>query len=157
MLSDSAGWVCFLSAVVGQVHQACCISMEVTIGGKGGCKSPVCSALHVMILSGDLAFSSLLPPFLRKLPTRFQGEDLLEVNFLSTGFEIKKGYVTDTHDHQMEIVIRKERLTGTRVCRISLLRDQFIMQVKLIQVKLQHRKEMPVTVINTARFSFLVI
>lgn len=30
--------------------------------------------IHVMILSGDLAFSSLLPPFLRKLPTRFQGK-----------------------------------------------------------------------------------
>lgn len=74
-----------------------CIYMEVTIGGwKGGCKSPVCSALsvaepiNVMILSGDLAFSSLLPPFLRKLATRFEGEDLLEMIFLSTGFEIKK-------------------------------------------------------------------
>lgn len=59
--------------------------------------SPLCVLLsqlhqpiHVMILSGDLAFSSLLPPFLRKLPTRFEGEDLLEMNFLSTRFEIKK-------------------------------------------------------------------
>lgn len=59
--------------------------------------SPLCvlpsqlhQPIHVMILSGDLAFSFLLPPFLRKLPTRFEGEDLLEMIFLSTGFEIKR-------------------------------------------------------------------
>lgn len=58
--------------------------MEVTIGGwKGGSKSPVCSALAIASTHScydpieDLAFSSLLHPFLRKWATCFEEEDLL--------------------------------------------------------------------------------
>lgn len=59
--------------------------------------SPLCvlpSQLHqsirVMTLSEDLAFRSLLYLFLRKSPTCFEEEDLLEMIVLSAGFEIKK-------------------------------------------------------------------
>lgn len=59
--------------------------------------SPLCvlpSQLHqpirVTTLSGELAFRSLLHPFLRKSATCSEGEDLLQMVVLPAGFEIKK-------------------------------------------------------------------
>lgn len=63
--------------------------------------SPLCvlpSQLHqpirVMTLSGDLAFRSLLPPFLRKSATCFEEEYLLQMIVLSAGSEIKKIHIS---------------------------------------------------------------